>query len=162
VTMAALKSAFEAMGFRNVRTVLASGNVIFEAPRRDPRLDRTLSQGLEKALGFPVAVILRSVRDLRAIVRSEPFKDDPSGPKDQRYVTFLNGKEKTGSPVRLPDPPKGTRIVRVEPGQIFSVVRLSEGGGTPDLMRCLDRALGPRGTTRNWRTILKLVSGSPS
>ena len=157
VTMAALKSAFEAMGFKNVRTVLASGNVLFEAPRRDPHLGRTVALGLEKALGFPVKVLLRSVTELRTIIASDPFKNAPSGPKVQQYVTFLKGEEAGPSKVRLPAPPKAVKIVRVDRGEIFSVVDLSRGGRTPDLMRYLDRNLGPAGTTRNLRTVIKLA-----
>jgi uncharacterized protein (DUF1697 family) len=159
VTMAALKSAFEAMGFGNVRTVMASGNVVFEAPRRDRPPGRTISQALEKALGFPVTVLIRTERELKAIVRSEPFNAVPSGPNDQLYVTFLNEKEDTCSRVRLQDPPKGVRIVKVDPGEVYSVVLLSRGGRTPDLMRYLARNLGPAGTTRNWRTVIKLAGG---
>jgi len=159
VTMAALKSAFEALGFTNVRTVLASGNVVFESPRKDTDPGRTIAAGLEKALGFPVRVLLRSVREMRAIVRSDPFKALPSGPGVQQYVTFLDVKRSALSKGRLPAPPKGVKIVRVDPGEIFSIVDLSIGGGTPDLMRYLDRNIGPAGTTRNWRTVIKLAGG---
>jgi uncharacterized protein (DUF1697 family) len=155
--MAALKSGFEGMGLKNVRTVLASGNVIFETPSGIRALDRAVSLGLEKALGFPVAVITRTERELKAIVRSEPFNAVPSGPNDQLYVTFLSEKGDTRSPGRLPPPPKGVRIVRVDPGEIYSMVMLSRGGRTPDLMRYLDRNVGPAGTTRNWRTVLKIA-----
>jgi uncharacterized protein (DUF1697 family) len=158
VPMATLKEAFQAMGFKDVRTVLASGNVIFEAPGRDPHLDMTISRGLEKALGFPVAVIVRTVRELKAIVASEPFKAALSGPDIQQYVTFLKGEKNAPSRVRLPAPPEGTRIVHVDPGEVYSVVMLSRGR-TPDLMRYLDRSLGPAGTTRNWRTVVKLAGG---
>ncbi len=157
VSMAALKSAFEALGFTNVRTVLASGNVIFEAPKKDPDPGRTIALGLEKALGFPVTVIIRTVRELRAIVRSDPFKDAPSGTNVQHYVIFLKGEGNVPSRVRLPAPPNGVRIVRIDPGEIFSIVDLSRGGRTPELMRYLDQNLGPAGTTRNWRTVVRLA-----
>jgi len=157
VTMAALKSAFERMGHANVRTVLASGNVIFEPPRGARALGRTIPQALEKALGFPVTVLIRTARDLEAIVRSEPFKAVSSAPSDQFYVTFLSEKGNPRSRVRLPEPPKGVRIVKADPGQVFSVVLLSQGGRTPDLMNYLDRAFGRTGTTRNWRTVVKLA-----
>ena len=159
VTMAGLKAAFEAMGCKNVRTVLASGNVVFDPPRRGPGLVRKLTDGLEKALGFPVVLITRTVREIEGIIRSEPFEGVPHGPEGQLYVTFLGGKASARPAARLPDPPKETRIVRIDPGEIFSVVMLSRGGKTPDLMNYLDRNLGPGGTTRNWRTVLKLAGG---
>lgn len=155
--MAALKSAFEAIGFTQVRTVLASGNVVCEPPRRGIPMGRTIARGLEKALGFPVVVIIRTVRELRAIVASEPFQGVPSGPGVQRYVTFLIEKGKPRFLTELPAPPQGVRILRVDAGEIYSSVDLSKGGRTPDLMRFLDRTVGRGGTTRNWRTLLKIV-----
>jgi len=155
--MAALKKAFEAMGFKDVRTVLASGNVIFEAPGKDPRLDLAISRGLEKALGFPVKVVLRTVKELRAIVGSEPFKGAPSGPDVRLYVTFLAGKTPAGSHPRPTSPPKGVRLLAVRPGEIFSAVTLSADAGTPELMAYVERYFGGEGTTRNWATVLKLA-----
>jgi uncharacterized protein (DUF1697 family) len=160
VTMAALKSAFEAMGFVDVRTVLASGNIIGQPPPRGPSVGRAIASGLEKTLGFPVVVIVRTVRQLKEIIASEPFRGVALDPEDQLYVTFLGGKGTARPGAPLPVPFKGTRIVRVDPGEIFSVVMLSRGGRTPDLMRYLDRSFGPAATTRNWRTVLKLVGGA--
>ena len=158
VPMTALKKAFEAMGFKDVRTVLASGNVIFEAPGKDPRLDRTISRGLEKAFSFPVTVILRNANELRAIVASEPFNGVPSGPDVKRYVTFLAQTKPGLSGLRPPSSAKGVRIVRVAAGEIFSVVTLSAGVGTPELMAFLEKAVGQEVTTRNWQTVIKLAS----
>jgi uncharacterized protein (DUF1697 family) len=158
VPMAVLKKAFETMGFRDVRTVLASGNVIFEATGKDPRLDLTISPGLEKAFGFPVTVVLRRARELRAIVASEPFKGVPSGPDVKLYVTFLATKKPGLSGLQPHSSAKGVRIVRVVPGEIFSVVTLSPGVGTPELMAFLEKAVGHEVTTRNWQTVIRLAS----
>ena len=158
IAMAVLKLAFESMGFRNVRTVLASGNVVFEAPGKDPHLDLTISGGLEKAFGFSVPVILRTVRELRGIVASEPFKGAPSGPNVRFYVTFLAQKKPVLSGLRPPSSVKGVSVVRVSPGEIFSVVTLSPNVGTPDLMAFLEMAVEKEVTTRNWQTVIRLAS----
>jgi uncharacterized protein (DUF1697 family) len=157
IAMAVLKSAFESMGFRNMRTVLASGNVVFEAPEKDPKRDLTVGRELERAFGFPVKVVLRTVRELRAMVASDPFKSVPSGPNVRLSVTFLAQRTPNRSRLRLPAPAKGVRIVRVRPGEIFSAVTLSPDVGTPDLMAHLDKALGDEVTTRNWNTILRIA-----
>ena len=157
VTMADLKKAFESMGFRNVRTVLASGNVIFEAPTKRPPLGLAISKGLEKAFGFPVAVILRTVEALRALVDEAPFKNVPSGPDVRLYVTFLAESAAGRSRPGLSSPPKAVCIVRATATEVCSVATLSPGVGTPDLMAFLEKALGREVTTRNWQTILKLV-----
>ncbi len=102
IPMADLKKAFESVGLRNVRTVLASGNVVFEASGKDPHLDQTISRGLEKAFGFPVKVVLRTVRELRTLVASEPFKGAPTGPNVKLYVTFLARQEEGQFPPSSP------------------------------------------------------------
>jgi len=155
--MAALKLAFESMGFRNVRTVLASGNVFFEALGKDPKLALTISGRLEQAFGFPIKVVLRTVRDMRLLVASDPFKSVPSNPNAKLYVSFLAQRTPGRSRLRLPAPAKGVRIVRIKPGEIFSVVTISPGVGTPDLMAFLERAFGQEVTTRNWQTVTKLA-----
>jgi uncharacterized protein (DUF1697 family) len=155
--MAGLKSAFESMGFLNVRTVLASGNVVFEASGKDPHLDRTISRGLEKAFGSPVKVVCRTVRELRTLVASDPFKKVPPAPNVKLYVTFLADTKKPRSHRHLPAPSAGFRILRVAPGEIFSVVTLSPGVGTTDLMASLEKAVGHDVTTRNWQTVIKLA-----
>jgi uncharacterized protein (DUF1697 family) len=157
ITMAALKSAFESMGFENVRTVLASGNVVFDSPGRDPHVERTISRGLEDVLGYPVPVAIRTVRRLRALVGAAPFKGVAAGPGAMLYVTFLSAKRPSGTRPGPSSRAGGFRIVRVDPQEIYSVVRPSRGERTPDLMRYLDRTLGRDGTTRNWRTVLKLA-----
>jgi uncharacterized protein (DUF1697 family) len=157
ISMADLKKAFESLGFKRVRTVLASGNVVFEGPEKDRSLAGTIAAKLEKDLGFPVTVVLRTLRELRAVIASDPFKDAPTGPGVKRYVTFL-AEKRAGLPGLLaPKPEQGLRLVRVTPGEVFSVVRLSPGAGTPELMAFLEKALGPKVTTRNWQTVLRLA-----
>ena len=158
ISMADLKKAFESLGFKNVRTVLASGNVVFEAPGRDRALADTIAARLEKIFGFPVKVVLRTFRELQAIIASEPFKGEPSGPDAKLYVTFLAQKTPGRSRLRLPEGAKGVRIVRVAPGEVFSVIRLSADAGTPDLMAFLESAFGREVTTRNWQTVIKVAA----
>ena len=157
IPMTALKSAFESMGFSNVRTALASGNVVFEAPGKDAHRALAISRGLEKAFGFSVPVILRTVRELRGIVASEPFKGAPSGPNVRFYVTFLAKKKPGLSGLRPPSSVKGVSVVGVAPGEIFSAITLSPGVGTPGLMAFLEKAVGHDVTTRNWQTVTKLA-----
>ncbi len=73
---AALRAAFEDMGFSDVATFRTSGNVAFSAAGisgGDDGLARRVEHGLEAALGFEVPVYLRSERRMRAIASHEPF-----------------------------------------------------------------------------------------
>ena len=74
VTMARLKQIFEAMGFSDVETFIASGNVIFTTKAKDAvALTKKIEAQLEKALGYEVATFLRSDAEVARIAAGQPF-----------------------------------------------------------------------------------------
>lgn len=74
VKMDRLRQLFEAFGFSNVETFIASGNVIFETPARKARsLERKIEQGLGEALGYEVATFIRTETELAGIAAYSPF-----------------------------------------------------------------------------------------
>jgi uncharacterized protein (DUF1697 family) len=69
-----LRAEFEALGFEDVATFRASGNVIFSAPGQgEGALTKTIERGLGDALGYEVPVFLRSCAEVAAIASQEPF-----------------------------------------------------------------------------------------
>ena len=85
-----LCAPFTEMGFENAASFRASGNVVFEAPRKPS--EARLESGLESALGYEVAVFLRSPAEMEELAAAEPFE---SGARF--HVMFLK---------RLPSPAK--------------------------------------------------------
>lgn len=74
VKMEVLKTAFVDLGFANVDTFIASGNVIFETRSKDaPGLERKIERALEATLGYEVATFIRTLSEIAAIARYEPF-----------------------------------------------------------------------------------------
>jgi uncharacterized protein (DUF1697 family) len=70
-----LKRIFEAMGFRDVRTFRASGNVSFTADTEPPeRITRRVEDGLAQALGYAVSTFVRTAEEMRAIAATQPFE----------------------------------------------------------------------------------------
>jgi uncharacterized protein (DUF1697 family) len=69
-----LRSAFEAMGFAEVSPFRSSGNVVFDTDGGSAAsIAERIESGLAEALGFDVAIFLRSAKELRAIAAHEPF-----------------------------------------------------------------------------------------
>jgi uncharacterized protein (DUF1697 family) len=69
-----LRAEFETLGFEDVATFRASGNVIFGGPRQsEGTLMKTIEHGLGDALGYEVPVFLRSCAEVVAIAAREPF-----------------------------------------------------------------------------------------
>src|SRR5688500_12178257 len=90
VKMDALKKAFEALGFENVSTFIASGNVIFESSaKKTETLEKKIETALEKELGYEVATFLRTDKQVAAIAEHDAFPKEKSKEGDTRYVVFL-------------------------------------------------------------------------
>ena len=90
VKMAELCALFERAKLANVRSVIASGNVLFDARSSDvAALERRIESALRDALGYDVDTFVRTPDDLDALVAHEPF--DPSDPvleRDTVHVVF--------------------------------------------------------------------------
>jgi uncharacterized protein (DUF1697 family) len=148
-----LKKAFERLGFRNVRTVIASGNVIFEAEAaKEPELEESIEEALPKAIGFASATIVYKLDGLKKLEKSNPFKGIKGTPETRPYVTFL--KKPPKNKPKLDG--KGFKIVGKSGRALFSVIDHSEGS-SPDLMKVLDKEFGKTNTTRGWKTIEKIL-----
>jgi uncharacterized protein (DUF1697 family) len=160
IKMADLKAAFEKMGFAGVRTVLASGNVIFAARQADEKsLCAGIESGLKKAFNRDIRVLLRNRDDLERLRSLKPFEGIEVTPAIRLYVTFLSDGVKTPA-ITIPyaTPKKELRILRATATEVFSVVDLGKGLGTPEAMAILEREFGSNITTRNWNTVLKTLT----
>ncbi len=73
--MAELRVMGEACGFANVRTYIASGNLLFESDLVEPAIKAALETRLADFAGRPVEVFVRSHGELAAIVAANPFPD---------------------------------------------------------------------------------------
>ncbi|MGB3026826.1 DUF1697 domain-containing protein [Paradevosia shaoguanensis] len=155
-----LKAAFEEMGYKDARTLIASGNVLFSAEREaDAELAGTIEKGLKAKFGFEIGVVLRSIDELRAMVAAEPFKSLPEGADAKRYVMFL--REAVGQSLKLPFGVEGDHdVLSVTPTEIFAVAWHMPNGRYGEGLDALEKQF-PKGTLmtmRNWNTILKAVA----
>jgi uncharacterized protein (DUF1697 family) len=90
VKMDRLRSLFESLGFTDVSTFIASGNVIFEAPEADARArEQRIERHLHKSLGFEVGTFIRSMEELAAVAAYVPFPKEPVGPASRLWIGFL-------------------------------------------------------------------------
>jgi uncharacterized protein (DUF1697 family) len=73
--MAELRAMGEDCGFANVRTYIASGNLLFESPQDEAAIKAALEAKLEGRAGRPVEIFVRSHAELTAIIAADPFPD---------------------------------------------------------------------------------------
>jgi uncharacterized protein (DUF1697 family) len=72
VPMAALRAAFEDAGYADVRTYIQSGNVLFRSSAPRAALEVDIEKMLERHLGYPLVVVVRSHAQLRSVVAGAP------------------------------------------------------------------------------------------
>ena len=158
VRSAELRSAFEAMGFDNVNTLLASGNVLFDA-KASSGLQGKIEAGLKAQFGFAVRTLLRTVEALKAMVASDPFGGRAEDEGQKLYVMLFDG-----------DLPKTLALQSVAgdydvfvggPREVYLVgYRKPDGTYSAGGLLLIEKQL-PKGmlvTTRNWNTILKAIA----
>ena len=128
------RQVFQELGFRNVRTVITSGNVLFESKSKNKKnLETKIEKAILKQLGFFSTTIIRSDRQLKALVRKKPFSDQPDTPQTQQHITFL----KRG-------------------GDIFTIIDITDPKAGRVLAQ-IERDYGKEVTTRTWRTVNRIM-----
>ena len=105
IKMDELKKRFETLGFKNVRTYIQSGNVIFQSPTSDQNaLAKKIENLLHKNLSSDVLVFLRTVEELNAIVKFDPYQKQKFKLETKLYITFIKDglKQKLKPPFLSP------------------------------------------------------------
>ncbi len=157
IDMAKLRQAFESCGFQHVKTILNTGNVLFQTEQGDPSpLARTIEETLQQTFGHEIGVILRSNNEIADLVHSDPFQGIPVTAETRLYVTFLSQSPTSRLAIPYETPEKDFRIIRVTDGEVCSVLTLTQDMRTTDSMRILEKEFGKKVTTRNWNTVVKI------
>jgi uncharacterized protein (DUF1697 family) len=146
LSMSGLTAMCERIGFSNVRTYIASGNVVFDTPMPERQVKRKLETELERCAKKPVAVLVRTSAEMADILAKNPF---PNSAPNHTVAIFLDTTPShavldgitgaNGEEVRL-----GAREVYVHYGAGMGRSKLKIPGTET-------------GTARNMNTIAKLV-----
>ena len=152
--MADLRKIFEKLGFTNIKTVLATGNVIFDASQSN-RMDiaSQIERAIASAYDYETVAILYTKDELSDLLEADPFHGIARSTKSSPQVSFTQGS--SGSlPFNTPYdvPQKGYKVVGMIDDAVCSVIDLS-GATRPDLLAVLDRVFNKKVTTRNWKTV---------
>jgi uncharacterized protein (DUF1697 family) len=155
--MADLKKLLESLGHKNVRTLLASGNAIFDVSSGTAAtLKKDIESAFTKKFGFSSHIILRTIDDIAALVHSNPFRGIPVTKDTRLYVTFFT--DKPTSKLKTYTSPDGNfRILRVSEFELCSVLTVAPNSRSVDLMAIVEKEFGKNVTTRNWNTIEKIL-----
>lgn len=159
VKMAVLKKTMESLGFKNVKTLLNTGNIYFENSKTDLlKLKNLLEKEFNKTFGFEIPTILRNLDDIQDMVKSDPFKGIKVTPETRLYITFLAEKRAKDIKNTYQSLEKDFRILKVTDTEVVSVLVLSENSRSVDSMNILGKKFGKNITTRNWNTVKKMAN----
>lgn len=154
--MAELKVMVESLGLEGVRSLLQSGNLIFEAGNRKPAdLEELLARETGRRLKLQTEYFVRDADALTKIIQDNPFAREAKADPGHLVVFFLKQRPSAESVRKLQAQIKGPEVV--EPGALHVYVTYPAGQGRSKLTNtAIEKALESRGTARNWNTILKM------
>jgi len=150
--MPELKDCFEAEGFTEVRTLLSSGNVVFNARSSSiAALEARAEKAMQSKLDRSFVTIVRSAHHLQNLVRSEPFAKFGLPPTAKRVITFLRSPAVTE--LKLPIDQNGASILEFTGTEVLAAYVPGPKG--PVFMSLLERSFGTNITTRTLDTVRK-------
>jgi len=159
VKMAHLRKLFEALGFSNVETYIASGNVIFGSPAEDTRKqEQRIEDHLRESLGYEVATFVRSASELADISRYQPF--DPSvldAEGTSLYIAFLPAPPSTEAEQQLMAFRSEVDDFRVYGREVYWLCRKKIGESSFS-GALLEKTMAMPATMRNATTVKRLAA----
>jgi uncharacterized protein (DUF1697 family) len=152
--MPEVKKALEAVGFTEVKTVLSSGNVVFNArSASESSLQRAAEAAMKERLGRAFLTIVRPIDALREMLASDPYRSFRLSPTSKRIVTFMRDEPK--SKIALPRELHGARLLSLVGRELFSAYVPSPKGAV--FMSLIEKTFGQELTTRTWDTVAKVA-----
>jgi uncharacterized protein (DUF1697 family) len=158
VPMADLRRLLQTLGYSDVVTLLNSGNAVFRVARGTPgRLATDIAAALLRTLKIEVPVIVKSARELSAIVDACPI-DTPEAEHSRLLVAFVQQPkmlESLRSVAPLARPPERFCV-----GDQAAYLHCANGILESEAAGALLGKSGGPVTTRNWATVMKLKAAA--
>lgn len=157
IAMQDLRAMFEAAGMANPRTLLQSGNVVFDSIEPAAALEAKLEADSAKRLGLAVDYFVRDAAHWRAIIQNNPYRQQAGAEPSRLMVTCLKSAPDAGALAALQGAIPGREQLHGEGRELY--VYYPDGMGKSKLdAGWIDRKLKLSGTARNWNTVLKIAA----
>jgi uncharacterized protein (DUF1697 family) len=158
IAMAELRELIEELGFSDVRTLLNSGNVVFQAARPDvAEVAAAIEAAIETRFGFAVPVVVLTALELNAIVAENALHQAASDPS--KFLVAFVANDATLAKVK-PLLAQSWAPDALSIGSRAAYLWCANGVIESKLVQAFSRATGEAATTRNWATVLKLQAAA--
>ena len=155
ISMADLRALLEDLGYENPRSVLQTGNLVFGGQGSASAVEGRLEREAAARLGLQTDFMVRREAEWSAVVSRNPFPEMASGDPAHLVVMFLKRAPAAGAVETLRQAISGRETMAAVGRELY--VCYPDGIGRSRLSgTVIERALGTRGTARNWNTVLKL------
>ncbi|WP_269929475.1 DUF1697 domain-containing protein [Aminobacter sp. HY435] len=155
VVMSGLRDMASDLGLTNPRTLVATGNLVFEADSSVPELERLLEASFAQQFGKHVDIIVRDAAGWRKLVAANPFPDEAECEPDQVAVRVMREPVAPDVIERLRSYVAPDEKLAAVDGDIWFY--FSRSVGTSRLLGALTpKRSGGVGTSRNWNTVRRL------
>lgn len=158
IKMELLTRIFRDVGMEDVRTLIASGNVVFSCEETDLDIVTCrIEHAIHDTVGFEVEVMLRSLDRFQELIALNPFPaklDDDT----EAYVTFLRQPPNPCPEMPFHNDEERYSVLLVNGADVFSVASMLPIGRRGSVDKYLLKTFGRMTTTRNWKTVVKLAT----
>lgn len=145
----------ESVGFHNVASYRASGNILFESEEKQNHIVEKIEKELHNMTDSDITVFLRDSFEIEEMVESEPFKGRESN-SAKLYVTLISHKTPLDIVLPLKSLHADVEVFLLKDGNVFSQAYLRKGRyGAPN--KLVESKFKLPATTRNWNTIMGLL-----
>lgn len=160
ILMSDLKLLFKKSGFEVVATYIQSGNVVFKSDKSNSILASEIQKIIKDNYDFDVSTIVRTSKDLKQIVTDNPFCSEEED-VNKLYLTFLSEQPTKNllNELKPYDYSPDKFIIKGENIFIFCQRKYHQSKLTNNFF---EKKLEVKATTRNWKTVLKLLTLSNS
>ncbi|WP_192384318.1 DUF1697 domain-containing protein [Mesorhizobium silamurunense] len=156
VVMADLKAMAEGIGLKNVRTLVATGNLVFEARTvKIPDLERRLEMAFEETFGRHVDIVVRGAEDWLKLAAGNPFPAESVDTADQVAVRVMRSPAPVEAVAALHSYAAEDEKVASVDGDIWLV--FSRERPSSRLLAAASHKRMGIGTSRNWNTVRRLA-----
>jgi uncharacterized protein (DUF1697 family) len=155
--MQRLAEMASACGLGSAKTLLQSGNLVFDARERNiGAIGHELEESIEAEFGFRPAIVMRSREQLAQAMASNPFL--ASGADPARVITVFMPAAPSDEAIAKLDPSRFPDVVFTVVGREMHILYDDGMGSSKFVPAYYERRLGTLGTARNWNTIAKVLA----
>lgn len=158
ILMADLRGLYESLGFENVISYIQSGNVIFESKKNNGQsiFSKKIKGAILEKYGFDVPIIIRSVEEIKHLVETNPYLKKEGVKIENLCITFLSEVPSAENLEKIKTFDYSPDLFQIIEDNTFLFIegKYHKSKLTNNLF---EKKLKVSATTRNWKTVTKLL-----